>query len=227
MICWDLDETLGYFRPLADELVARYRAAQRGPLERLGHRLGLLREPAPEGPGPPPVRAREGIGEVLAELQAAGFRQVLTTASFHEYAELALERVELRGYFDAVYGRETVWNGHGKVYAEVLAAHGQSAREVVIVGDDFRRDHAQDHPEVVLVCQPDGLEQPAAPLLPVLRALLEGGDVQAAFERLYARARFEGLARVVEVGEQRVSLDYWGDYRRGLKVPVLSDLRPA
>jgi beta-phosphoglucomutase-like phosphatase (HAD superfamily) len=230
VICWDLDETLGYFRPVAEDLMARLRAEQRGLVVRLGERiLRLVRREEEAAPNPAgEVRLREGIREVLSSLRADGFRQVVTTGSFEAYARLGLERTGLLEFFDDVYGRERVWDGWGKVYQPVLDAYGLPPAEIVIVGDSFKRDRAADHQQVVLICQPEGLDEPAGPLLPLIRRLGEGGSFAQGFERLLSAARPRGLSRVVALEEGvEAALGYWGDHRRGERTPVVSALRAA
>src|SRR5437879_5532021 len=100
VLCWDLDETLGFFRPVADELLRTAEARgdlglrRRAPhvLRELLARVGAASRAPPTGE----LRLREGIADVLAAFRERGFVQVVTTAAFREYAVSALERTGLR-----------------------------------------------------------------------------------------------------------------------------------
>jgi haloacid dehalogenase-like hydrolase len=222
LICWDLDETLGYFRPLAAEIMAEFEDAQRGFLGRLFHKLSA-KPPEPEGP---PLRLREGIEAALTRLGEAGFVQVVTTGSFELYANRGLERCGLRHHFAEVYGRERVWEGRGKVYAKVLEDFEAKPEQVVIVGDSFERDRSSDFPGIVMICQPDGLEEPAATLPPVIEALSSEEGFAATFERWVKETPFDGLVRRVVLDEAEVAVERWGNYRRPDSLtPVLSALK--
>lgn len=221
LICWDLDETLGYFRPLAGEIMAEFEAAQRGLFGRLLH----LFKPSPPPEEVPPLRLREGIEAALTRLGEAGFVQVVTTGSFELYANRGLERTGLRHHFAEVYGRERVWEGRGKVYAKVLEDFGVAPEQVVIVGDSFERDRSSDYPGIVLICQPDGLDQPAAPLPPVIEALSSEEGFAPTFDRWLAETPFDGLVRRVVLDEAQCAVERWGNYRRPESLtPVLSAL---
>lgn len=220
LICWDLDETLGWFRPCAEELLDRLAEQQRGWLART---LGKLR-PAAVSEERPPVIVRPGIGDALARLGAAGFTQVVTTGSFRDYALIGLEKTGLREHFAEVFGREEVWDGHGKRYAEVLARFGVEPQQALIVGDSYRRDRDADHLPIAMIVQPEGHEEPAGLLPPLIEAMSEP-DFARGFARLAAQARPSGLGRVVELAEVHASIDHWGDYRRGIRTPVASNLR--
>ncbi|MBL4849627.1 MAG: HAD family hydrolase [Planctomycetes bacterium] len=182
LICWDLDETIGYFRPLGDEIVAELRASQEGLLRRLWSRLVGPSEVVPD-PDAPPIRLRAGIDAALTRLGEAGFVQVVTTGSFEIYANRALERYGLRRHFADVFGRERVWEGRGKVYRDVLAQFEATPEQTLILGDSFERDRSIDEPGIVMICQPDGLDQPASALPPLIEALSEPDGFRAGFDR--------------------------------------------
>lgn len=227
VICWDLDETLGYFRPIAEEMIERFKEEQRGFAGRLGDRIaGLFGKQAQEENPAGEVVVREGIGDVLRALKAEGFRQVVTTGSFEEYGRLGLEKVGLLDVFEDVFGRERVWDGHGKIYQPVIDKYGVDPDQLLIVGDSFKRDRSSDHHGVVLICQPEGLSEPAAPLLTVIRALAASETFGAGFERLLATAQTRQLSKVVTLDDGlEACFGHWGDYRRGERTPVISALR--
>ena len=124
-----------------------------------------------------------------------------------------------------MFGREEVWDGHGKRYADVLARFGVEPSQALIVGDSYRRDRDSDHLPIPMIVQPEGHEEPADLLPPLIEAMAEP-DFARGFEGLAARARPSGLGRVVELAEVHASVDHWGDYRRGIRTPVASALRP-
>jgi len=222
LICWDLDETLGYFRPIAGEIMAELEAEERGFFGRLLAKFSS-RPPEPEGP---PLRLREGIEEALVRLEEAGFVQVVTTGSFELYANRGLERCGLRKHFAEVYGRERVWEGRGKVYAKVLEDFSVSPERVVIVGDSFERDRSSDHPGIVMICQPEGLDETAQTLPPVIEALSSETGFAATFDRWVKETPFDGLVRRVVLDEAEVAVERWGNYRRPDSLtPVLSALK--
>ena len=107
----------------------------------------------------------------------------------------------------------------------MLDAFGVDPAQVLIVGDNFKRDRSMDHHQIVLVCQPDGMDEPAAPLLSVIRAVAESETFAAGFERLLATAETRQLSKVVRLQNAEASFGYWGDYRRGERTPVISALK--
>ena len=223
LICWDLDETIGYFRPLAGEIMRELEAAQRGFWGKLLHRLT---GPAKAEDGAPALRLREGIDAALSRLGEAGFVQVVTTGSFEVYANRALERTGLRHHFAEVYGRERVWEGRGKVYASVLGDFEVEPDRVVIVGDSFERDRSRDHPGIVMICQPEGLDEPASGLPPLIEALATPEGFRAGFDRWVTEVPFQGLVRKVVLDEVEAGVELWGDYRKPDSLtPVLSALK--
>lgn len=224
LICWDLDETIGYFRPLAGEIMAELEAAQRGFWGRLLARFAG--KGASEGEPTPPLRLREGIDEALTRLGEAGFVQVVTTGSFELYANRGLERTGLRHHFAEVYGRERVWEGRGKAYASVLKDFNVDPTQVVIVGDSFERDRSSDHPGIVMICQPEGLDEPAAALPPLIEGLASPEGFRASFDRWVTEASYVGLVRKIVLDEVEAGVELWGNYRRPDSLtPVLSALK--
>ena len=227
LICWDLDETIGYFRPIGDEIVAEFQASQEGILRRLWSRLVGETSPRDPNPDAPPIRLRVGIDAALTRLGEAGFVQVVTTGSFEVYANRALDRYGLRHHFADVFGRERVWEGRGKVYSDVLDQFQVSPERTLIVGDSFERDRASDQPGIVMICQPEGLELSAGPLPPLIEALAEPDGFRAGFDRWLKETPFSGLVRRVVLDEVEAAVEFWGDYRRkDSMTPVLSALLP-
>jgi len=94
IICWDLDETLGFFRNL------------------VSIRSG------DEYPGPDDSYVlRKDIIKTLNSMIAKGYRHVVTSSAKLDYSEKVLEAVCLDAYFDSVFGRKKVTEGMwGKKY---------------------------------------------------------------------------------------------------------------
>ena len=120
VVCWDFDETLGYFRPLE---------------------FGFLGMPVPAAMGP--ARLKPGIEALLDSLR--DFTHVVTTAAVGEYARRVLRDHGLLEYFSAVLGREDgICAGEGKDYGRVGERFGTAEddlrRRLVIVGNDAERD---------------------------------------------------------------------------------------
>jgi hypothetical protein len=206
IVCWDFDETLGYFRPLE---------------------FAYICEAAPVSM--PPVALKPGIAELLAGLTE--FVHVVTTAAIAEYARGVLADRGLLPYFADVLGREHgVFPGDGKDYRVVGERFGvpEAAlpERLVIVGNDAKRDADLLGRPILLIHDERMSDQPAEPLGTVLRALArEGaGSWRSGFERLHERAGGTSTASAELVLEERVRLrvDYWGDFARGRTHPVIS-----
>lgn len=206
IVCWDFDETLGYFRPLEYAYLGQEPPA-------------TLPEPA----------LKPGIAELLATLPQ--FAHVVATAAIAAYADEVLERYGLRKFFADVIGREHgMFPSDGKDYGVVGERLGISEsalpERLAIVGNDARRDPDLRGRQIVFVHDEAMCEQPAEPLGIVLRALSDAGagDWKRGFDRLHERA---GGARAMipqlELeGRVRFRIDYWGDYANGRLHPVIS-----
>jgi hypothetical protein len=206
IVCWDFDETLGYFRPLE---------------------FAFLGEVAPASM--PPASLKPGIAALLAEL--TDFTHVVTTAAIAQYARGILAGQGILQYFADVLGREHgVFPADGKDYRVVGERFGVPeatlAERLVIVGNDAKRDPDLRGRPIVMIHDEQMSDQPAEPLGVVLRALASegGGSWRRGFERLHERA---GGARAMTrqlVLEDRVRfrIDYWGDFASGWTHPVIS-----
>ncbi len=214
LICWDMDETLGWFRPVADVLVNELSRS----------RLRRAIETFFGATTPPPIQVREGIADVLRQLRERGFRQVVTTGGFREYAERSLSDAGLAGHFDGVFARDAIWDGWGKRYQPVLDRFGATPDRTVIIGDDWKKDRGVDHPAILLVCQPEGWRKPASLLTPLLEGLAESGSFAAGFERLVATSTPDAFGRRGRVRNVGVRLAHWGNVAKGDLTPVLSEI---
>ena len=211
IVCWDYDETLGYFRPLE---------------------FRFLGEEPP--PGMPPPRLSPGIRELIASLEE--FTHVVTTAAIREYAKEVLREFELLDLFAEVLGREDgIFPADGKDYAVVGGRFGigeaELQRRLVIVGNDAKRDPDLRYRQVVTVFDDAFVEQPSAPLGIVLRRLWrEGeGEFKRGFDRLLARAgRDKRLSPSLTLPEGvTFGIDYWGSYAEEKLHPMIIRPRPS
>ena len=188
VVCWDFDETLGYFRPLEFKF------------------LGI------EPPIPlPPVRLKPGIRDLLQSLRE--FTHVVTTAALGLYAREVLHTQGLLDCFAEVIGRESgIFRGDAKDYQVVGERFGipeaELSRRLVIVGNDSERDIDLRCRRIVMVFDEALVDHPSAPLGVVLRRLLrEGaGDLKSGFDRLLDAGRSHTDEGV------KFGLDYWGSF---------------
>jgi hypothetical protein len=195
IVCWDFDETIGYFRPWE----FRY-----------------LGQPVPENM--PPPRLKPGIHDLLRSLRE--FTHVVTTGANGEYARFVLKEYDLLDFFDGVIGREEgIFREEGKDYKVVGECYGlkelELARCLIIVGNDSERDPDLHFRHVVTIFDNRMVDQPASPLGIVLRQLvLEGkGGMKAGFDVLFERAKTNDAddPHLIESGV-RFGVDYWGSY---------------
>ena len=202
VVCWDFDETLGYFRPLE---------------------FGFLGMPAPLAMSP--ARLKPGIAALLDSLR--DFTHVVTTAAVGEYAKRVLRDHSLLKYFSVVLGREDgICVGEGKDYSLVGSCFGiaedQLRSRLAIVGNDAERDADCRCRQVVMIHDARMMDLPSAPLASVLRGLVrEGdGDIKRGFDRF-----FECKAFPLE-GNVKLKAEYWGSYAEKRVHPVVSTILP-
>ena len=143
VVCWDFDETLGYFRP---------------------HEFAWAGQPRPASM--PPPRLKPGIAELLASLSA--FTHVVTTAAVREYARDVLRQHDLLRHFAAVFGREDgMWP---KDYGVVARQFDVSDRQMIIVGNDQSDADCNGRP-IVLIYDERMMDRPAELLRALLEDL--------------------------------------------------------
>jgi hypothetical protein len=207
IICWDFDETLGYFRPLE---------------------FRFLGEESP--PGMPAPRLKPDVRGLILSLRE--FAHVVTTAAVRDYAREVLQEHALLDLFAAVIGREDgMLRGDGKDYGVVGERFGLAeealSRQLLIVGNDAKRDPEFGFRQIVMVFDDQMLDQPAAPVAAAARNLLTAGegDIKRGFDRLLERA---GAGKPVILDrEVTFQLDYWGSYADGKLHPMVIRPRPV
>jgi hypothetical protein len=150
VVCWDFDETLGYFRP---------------------HEFAWAGQPKPESL--PPARLKPGIAALLASLPQ--LTHVVTTSAVREYARDVLRQYDLLRHFAAVFGREDgMWP---KDYGVVGRHFGidDLPRYLIIVGNDAADADCRGRPIVMIY---DERMRPSDPLGTLFAALVKGGEVR-------------------------------------------------
>lgn len=209
IVCWDFDETLGYFRPLE---------------------FRFLGEPVP--PGMPKSRLKPGIHKLLASLDE--FTHVVTTAAIGEYTREVLREHDLLDLFAAVIGREDgIFTGEGKDYK--LAGdrfgidEGDLSRRLVIVGNDSKKDPDIRYRQIAMIYDDRMVDLPSEPIGVVLRRLIIEGesDFKRGFDRLLDRARLENKYNPTLVLDKGVGLriDYWGSFAENKLHPMIIEPR--
>jgi len=152
VVCWDLDETLGYFRP---------------------HEFAWAGQPKPAAM--PPPRLKPGIAALLESL--GEFTHVVTTAALREYARDVLRAHDLLRHFAAVFGREDgMWPKDYGVVAKYFGI-ADLPRHMLIIGDDASDADCQARP-IVFIYDPHGHNRPAESLRTLLGTLVQNGEVR-------------------------------------------------
>lgn len=179
VICWDMDETLGIFKPIVAEL-----AGEEVPRTRFNSDLGLT----------------PGIRELLSTWKNQGYHQVITTGAGQLYTEEVLRRSQLGRFMERVY-TGTDWvtikhdNGevYGKPYRRVGNEYGLSpdemAHKMLVVGDDML-DLPVNVPDLVLMLHHNYPYCHAQAVKLTTETILEhgAGSFIAGFEALVSRS---------------------------------------
>jgi hypothetical protein len=211
IMCWDFDETLGYFRPLE---------------------FRFLGVEAP--PGMPAPRLKPDVRGLILSLQE--FAHVVTTAAIRDYAREVLQEHALLDLFEAVIGREDgMLRGDGKDYGVVGERFGLAeetlSRRLLIIGNDAKHDPDFRFRQIVMIFDDQMLDQPPEPVAAAARNLLTAGegDIKRGFDRLLDRAGGETsvASAVIHDGDVTFQLDYWGSYAEGKLHPMVIRPRPA
>ncbi|MCB9753976.1 MAG: HAD family hydrolase [Myxococcales bacterium] len=158
LVCWDLDKTLGVFRP-----------------------LGAAPRPSGARPPGPEQGLRPHVLEVIDALDRAGAIQVITTASTPDHAERSLRRAGARRYFRRVYTGDDLVPIYGvptKDYTRVAHDFGLFGPEVsarmIVIGDTLTLDLPTSGP--VFVWERAGAHVSARLTLWILATLAAAGD---------------------------------------------------
>lgn len=170
VLCWDLDETLGWFRRIAYEMGG---------------------EKVPEWEQP--IALRYGITDLLQEFsEEAGYVHFVTTSGTFDYASEALRRTGIADRFRQVFGRETVSRGWGKHYrpaAETVGFSDDDMRANMIAIGDAPGDKPMDI-DIVFLHIGLGNQMDALVIREILTTVLDKGEghFKQGFDRLYAEA---------------------------------------
>src|SRR5512135_1271442 len=157
VICWDLDETLGRFRPPEGNGPHRNR--------------GLTR----------------GIRTILEEHLDSGCRHVVTTAAEASYAATTLDEFGITRYFDGIFDRSIICDGRfNKSYLSVASRFGvppEEAPDRIIVVGNLAKDAPADS-DIVFLYHPNAIDYEAGVLNDTLRYMESFGSWKAAQEAL-------------------------------------------
>jgi hypothetical protein len=185
IMCWDMDETLGHFRPLAYEI--------------LGEEVPNFLDP---------TTLRHGIKQTLETLAQKGFVHYVTTSAPENIARNALTRTGISGSFEDVLGRDLVmgelWvrqDGYsstigGKNYSEVAQKQGltpeQASSQMITIGDR-QTDRPLDLEGVVFLEQGACYHYDSAIVEQVVDELLRrgAGDIRKGFDSIYRDSSVE------------------------------------
>lgn len=219
IICWDLDETLGFFRNM---ISAR-------------NNQGF---PHPEDS----YTFRRDIIKTLNRLSSKNYRHVVTSSAKLSYSEKVIQAVCLDAYFDHVFGRDRVTDGMwGKKYvpaAEVYHLDEAEARSNMIV----IANNASDEPidlDIVFVHDHRPVEETALVYETITDTLWTKGEksFRRGFEAFFETGKrvtcldkdFDFVLVSAEIADViAVDMGYKNSPRtEGLKIPTILNIRPV
>lgn len=127
IICWDLDETLGDFTKVSQEILCN-----------------LKGEPIPRSVQLKKVRLRYGIKEVLKELSKKGYQHVIATSiGMGDVVKESLKRADITEEFSKIYLRDKTkkYLGRGKSCEDISKDLDLTEEEVydkmMVVGNSY------------------------------------------------------------------------------------------
>jgi hypothetical protein len=217
IICWDLDETLGFFRDIMS----------------VRKKLGF---PDPDDS----YVLRTDIVKTLNRMLDKGYRHVVTSSAKLYYTKGIIEAVCLDAYFERIFGRKDVTDGiWGKKYlpaAELYGLDEAEARSNMLVIANMAGDEPVDL-DIVFLHDERPLEESALAYFTIAERLWELGE--CSFKR--------GFDELFETGRRITSLDKDFDFvlasanipsgitidmgyknspcTEGLRVPVVMNIR--
>ena len=184
VICWDLDETLGSFRRIGDEMT--------------GRKSSDIEEP---------IALRHGVKELLQELVESGYTNFVTTSGTSDYAKEALKRTGILPYFQEVFDRESTKKrglfSDGKNYtcvAKSVNFPDEMVSSNMIVIGDAPGDQPIDLDSLVLIQHSQCMYHDAFVTKAILQRLLKegNGDFYEGFIALCKKSR----GKKAEYGER-------------------------
>ncbi len=217
IICWDLDETLGFFRDIVSA-----RSKQEFPDSEDSYVL------------------RTDIIKTLNRMMDDGYRHVVTSSAKLHYTEGIIQAVCLDAYFDYLFGRRDVTDGiWGKKYVPAANFFGLSADEArsnMLTIANLASDEPIDL-DIVFIHDERPLEESASVYETLAEALWTTGEdnFRRGFDTL-----FETGARTACLDKEfdftlvsttaapgiRVDMGYKNSpCTEGLKVPIIQNIR--
>ncbi len=219
IVCWDLDETLGFFRDIVS----------------IKNKLTF---PDPDDS----YVFRTDIIQTLNRMMGAGYRHAVTSSAKLRYTEGIIRAVCLDAYFDMIFGRKDVTDGMwGKKYVPAADFFGLSeseARSNMLTIANLSSDEPIDL-DIVFVHDERPLEESALVYETIAETLWTLGqkDFRRGFEELFeAGTRLTCLDKdfdfmlvskdiapgiVVDMGYKN------SPCTEGLKIPVIMNIRAA
>src|SRR3989338_5648359 len=158
LICWDLDGTLGSF-------------------ETVMHEVFIEKEEGEQVKPFASVSIRKGLKEILENLSQKGFIHYITSNNPMEYITKALDRSNLRHYFQDIFAYDlSKTEEFGKNYKQVAERHNfsdEDARARMVVIGNHSQDQPADLSGVVFVRDSRGPYTPSEVLQYAVYRLLE------------------------------------------------------
>ena len=219
VICWDLDETLGFFR---DIVSVRNKETFPDPDDIYVLRLDILK--------------------TLNRFMDKGYRHVVTSSAKLRYTEGIIEAVCLDTYFDCIFGRNDLVEGiWGKKYAPAADFFGIDeidAGSNMLVIANLASDEPTDL-DIVFLHDERELEASALVYETIAEALWSAGenDFRRGFEKFYAEGNratcldkdfdFTMVSSRVAPGVF-VDMGYkYSPCTAGLRIPIIMNIRAA
>lgn len=219
VICWDLDETLGFFRNVVSV-------------------RNKERYPGPEDS----YTLRKDIIKTLNQMTKKGYHHIITSSAKLHYSEGIIAAVCLDAYFAHILGRQDVTDGMwGKKYmpaAELYQFSEDEASSNMLVIANMPGDEPIDI-GVVFLYDERPLEDSAAAYELIADALWTAGkgSFRRGFEMFFNKGQratcldqdFDFMLVSANIaGDLIVDMGYKNSPRsEGLKVPIIMNVRPA
>ncbi|RLE47208.1 hypothetical protein DRJ25_02980 [Candidatus Woesearchaeota archaeon] len=218
VIAWDFDDTLGKFKALAyfleqnsDNIFVDYFYDSLAMSE---DGFGFV----------------EGMRSLLSRLSSRGYFNVITTWATRDYVDASLVLSGGRNIFDDVFDRENCLPEvpFGKRYKHLLKKYDltrkTAEKDLLIIGDDLKRDLPVDLEKVVFVHHPYSSKAHADLLEGVIDLLdLSGhGNFFAGFNQLLSKCLLGNDGRKHYFTEEGVDLKLYVKRCMGKEIPVMS-----
>lgn len=219
VICWDLDETLGFFRDIVS-----VRNKERYPNPDDSYTL------------------RKDIIKTLHQMVRTGYHHVITSSAKLHYSEGIIEAVCLDAYFDHILGRQDVTDGiWGKKYlpvAELYHLNGGKISSNMLIIANMASDEPIDA-DIVFLHDERALKESAL-VYETIADTLWGtgeGDFKRGFDAFFENGKkiscldkeFDFTLVSTRITDNiMVDMGYKNSPRtEELKIPIIMNIRPA